>query len=202
MILDGSRECTGCHETRPIADFSPLSSGPGGRNRRCRACVREYFIAYRARQREGLPETLFRGAQVSRDAGELTRICASCERVLPMEDFRQRPNRNDFTLRCISCRSMPKTPARAWLWTTYRLRESDYESMHAAQEGVCAICQEAPKGPLVVDHDHSCCPGKKTCGKCVRGLLCDNCNRSLSVVEKFRDRTLAYLDKGTIGGEM
>jgi hypothetical protein len=37
---------------------------------------------------------------------------------------------------------------------------------------------------LAVDHNHGCCPGEKSCGKCVRGLLCDNCNQAIG---KFRD---------------
>lgn len=47
-----------------------------------------------------------------------------------------------------------------------------------------------------VDHDHKCCPGKTSCGKCVRGLLCGNCN---SVLGRMRDdptvfdRMAAYL---------
>lgn len=29
---------------------------------------------------------------------------------------------------------------------------------------------------LVVDHDHNCCPGVHSCGQCVRGLICHQCN--------------------------
>jgi Recombination endonuclease VII len=37
---------------------------------------------------------------------------------------------------------------------------------------------------LAVDHDHSCCPGDRSCGKCVRGLLCAKCNQCLHQVDE------------------
>lgn len=39
--------------------------------------------------------------------------------------------------------------------------------------------------PLQIDHDHACCPGNSSCGKCVRGLLCASCNTLLGAVDKF-----------------
>ena len=60
----------------------------------------------------------------------------------------------------------------------------EYREMVAQQEGKCAICGEVPKDRLRVDHDHSCCATKHSCGECVRGLLCGPCNTALG---SFRD---------------
>lgn len=73
--------------------------------------------------------------------------------------------------------------------TTYGVTREQYDEMHRAQGGVCACCGQPERmlnrrgeiKMLAVDHDHSCCPGKKSCGGCVRGLLCHSCNVGLGI---------------------
>jgi hypothetical protein len=71
----------------------------------------------------------------------------------------------------------------------YGISIDRYEELLAAQQGVCAICHQPERvvinaviAMLGVDHDHSCCPGKRSCGKCVRGLLCSRCGRGCGVL--------------------
>lgn len=47
----------------------------------------------------------------------------------------------------------------------------------------CQLCGSYTQ--LSVDHDHACCPGKRTCGGCTRGVLCRYCNMGLG---SFKDQ--------------
>lgn len=50
--------------------------------------------------------------------------------------------------------------------------------------GICQLCGESVEGKQMhIDHDHSCCPGKGSCGTCVRGILCRNCNVGLGFLK-------------------
>ena len=69
--------------------------------------------------------------------------------------------------------------------------------MYEDQQGLCALdgCTNPPE---CVDHDHSCCPGKRSCGGCVRGLTCKNCNLMLGFAEDSESKLLggaAYIRK-------
>lgn len=48
-------------------------------------------------------------------------------------------------------------------------------------EPVCSGCGKTQLEASVFhfDHDHNCCSGRKSCGKCYRGLLCQKCNIAL-----------------------
>ena len=88
----------------------------------------------------------------------------------------------------------------------YRLGEhgitsEEYNNMYDEQKGKCAICgihRSKLKKNLSIDHDHSCCNGTTSCGKCIRGLLCGRCNSVLGFVGDsigIIDKLKAYLIK-------
>ncbi len=56
-------------------------------------------------------------------------------------------------------------------------------SPSTAQITECALCG-SPYRRLVIDHDHSCCPGERACGKCFRGMLCRACNVALGMFQE------------------
>lgn len=60
----------------------------------------------------------------------------------------------------------------------------EFDAMFEAQGGCCAICKREPKdgdNRYPIDHDHRCCPERKSCERCRRGILCDHCNRALGL---------------------
>ena len=63
----------------------------------------------------------------------------------------------------------------------YQMSIADWESLFDSQGRRCACCDTEDSGGRgwMTDHDHSCCAGKISCGRCVRGILCCNCNLSL-----------------------
>lgn len=67
----------------------------------------------------------------------------------------------------------------------YHLSLEEFNGMLELQESKCAVCGTylATKQEQCIDHNHACCPTEcRSCGKCVRGILCQKCNRALSLV--------------------
>ncbi len=84
----------------------------------------------------------------------------------------------------------------------FGLSAQDYASMLASQSGRCAVCgTDTPRGQFNtwhIDHDHRCCPDSSSCGRCVRGLLCNNCNVGLGNLQDDPDvlrKAIEYLER-------
>lgn len=120
-------------------------------------------------------------------ASPAKRPCVVCQRHLPPEAFRASARRT-----CIECfRKRDRHRQRA---ARYGISEAQFVAMLAAQDGRCAICDEATESAagraLSVDHDHAT--------KAVRGLLCHPCNILLGMVDddpQMLLRAILYLAK-------
>lgn len=116
--------------------------------------------------------------------------CTKCCEERPTSEYNRDASRKDgLCNRCRSCRQSeqraryqadPEMKHRIGM-RRFSLTPEDYADLLTRQGGLCALCGRPPKGKrLMVDHDHGCCPGRaKSCGECVRGLLCFNCNVGL-----------------------
>jgi hypothetical protein len=53
----------------------------------------------------------------------------------------------------------------------------------AAENGRCPGCGVSllASNKVAVDHDHTCCNGNFSCGKCIRGILCRKCNSGMGM---------------------
>ena len=108
------------------------------------------------------------------------KLCLNgCFEVKPRTEFGRHPRSPDgLQPRCKECESSRLMVRRHGL--TYAEKATI-----ATDQGGCAICHRAHPGKKgwVVDHDHACCPGEKSCPKCRRGILCQWCNNTLGYAQ-------------------
>lgn len=122
------------------------------------------------------------------------RWCTTCRAELPLKDFQRDRNAPDGISR--ACRDCIRDRRIAEF---YGISGEQYRALLDGQGGVCQICRKPETAAhqmgtlrrLAVDHDHKCCPGQKSCGKCVRGLLCSRCNSAIG----FVDEDLAVIER-------
>lgn len=137
------------------------------------------------------------------------RICTNCSEKKPLTEFHKHRNsyrsvcKECRSLKAKAYRFRTSTPERremerlraqkyrderpfqAWsniLKSQYGITAEQWDTLLETQNNSCAICFSTEPGRgtrFAVDHDHNCCSGPRSCGDCVRGLLCHNCNLML-----------------------
>lgn len=149
--------------------------------------------AHIAQRAAGLPlrSTKNRIPCEARDA-QGNKWCFGCGCWKAEQEFSRSNGKKDgLQPRCKSCAKSVYNATHAEVRSAnrkgkYGLTREAFDALLAAQGGACAICRSDSPGSRfwAVDHDHACCPGKTSCGNCVRGLLCGPCNVGLGC---FRD---------------
>lgn len=170
-----TKYCPVCQNELALDAFWKNRRGKQGRQEKCKECKRSDDRArYDARKE----------VDFSHIGGKK---CAKCEQEKPLEEFYIAPTgtygRSPY---CKACKLIDSREyydkrkddlefrvrmAERSVKRRYNISLDEYKTLTS---GECEICGRTEK--LVLDHDHSCCSGPYSCGRCVRGTLCNNCN--------------------------
>lgn len=168
-----SKTCTSCNRDLPLLEFYKNKRNKDGYTYVCRDCRRQYRSTLLAKRIYTTPDL---------------KTCSRCSKTMDVEKFAcDKSTLDGLNSACKVCRRTAR------LLATYGISPEQHELL--SRNG-CNICGSSEG--LEVDHDHSCCPGRKSCGKCIRGVLCYNHNSGLG---KFQDdiqhleTAVAYLRK-------
>ncbi|MFF2714689.1 endonuclease domain-containing protein [Paenarthrobacter sp. NPDC058040] len=122
-----------------------------------------------------------RGRSVLRRDENGNKLCIGCVEWKPENGFSKASAATDgLNYICRQCHSSKRRNR------VYGIGLDEYEALLFAQNGHCRLCPHTPNAemPLVVDHNHKCCPGPASCGHCIRGLLCQRCNQGLGLLQE------------------
>lgn len=125
------------------------------------------------------------------------RVCTKCKQYKLWIDFDIKPKvSNGYSATCTNCRRKKDNDYN--LLRNYGINKDQREALWLKQNGKCKICKRqlvktmlegSRKRIACVDHNHVT--------DIVRGLLCDECNGAVGIIEKNRYRLqllITYID--------
>lgn len=138
-----------------------------------------------------------------------TKICYRCHESKDIELFvKAKQYKSGRSNMCKKCHSTYQArynkehfSDKRWTEKVYRrhgLSEDEYSALYAKFDGKCWLCKE--RQATEIDHDHSCC-SRFSCGKCIRGMLCQTCNLGLGMFGDSLDgimMAVVYLERSNV----
>lgn len=154
LFAQGQACCKECSEVKALDQFGRNSRSRLGVMPKCKPCTNRQMKTYsdKAKAQD------YEGFQTSRR--KLRRDWAARQKQQDPEKYTARLREEGLKHR-------------------YGITLHQFNIMLAEQDGRCAICMAVNPKEWHVDHDHECCPGRKSCGNCLRGVLCEACNIAL-----------------------
>lgn len=150
--------CKKCSTLKPLDLFYNNKNSKDGLTAYCKTCTKSYYHS----------------AKVLYEKPEI-KECSKCNEQLPQDYFYNRKHTKDgLSTMCKRCSSNSSIASR------FKLTLAEYDEM--VSRG-CDACGSHER--LCIDHDHSCCPGQLTCGSCIRGVLCGDCNSAEGFIKSI-----------------
>lgn len=168
----GQKRCSKCSTFKDTSEFHKWSKGQDGLKLQCKSCVRNYDQLEDDPKRK-MPRKVNENGQIN---------CRNCGGYFDESEMRDLKKNAKTQTYCQSCYPIVY---RMRLVAKYGITNEQYEDMLEQQNYSCKICggkETTFRKRLSIDHDHSCCAGEGSCGKCIRGLLCHHCNAALGNV--------------------
>jgi len=126
--------------------------------------------------------------------------CISCTKTKTLELFRGKRNN---CKKCESDMQMRRHRLKPDYEKEYHSTIRRFKRHNTTQEWFdnhslngCNVCGSFVN--LVIDHNHGCCPNSNSCGKCLRVILCNNCNTAEGLLHSdvYRIKKLiTYIEK-------
>lgn len=140
------------------------------------------------------------------------KICTKCGITKPLEEFHwankgKTYKRGDCRICCLIKHNAHKKkyPEKTKLNHRYAVVKHKYGISREQLDGMlqdvnfkCPICNCQINQFAAIDHDHSCCNRNGSCGACVNGVLCMQCNAGLGYLKdspELLKNALAYLER-------
>lgn len=80
----------------------------------------------------------------------------------------------------------------------HKITQDWFDAKLVEQNNKCALCLKEFIETPHIDHDHQCCPKLRSCEKCRRDLLCEDCNLGLGRFEdnaEVLERAIQYVKR-------
>lgn len=149
------KKCSKCNKELPVSEFWKDKYKKDGLRTACRTCNannKEYLRKYNQRTKEQRKEYRIKNSEKLKKSA------------------REWQKNNPDRVKLLKRKSNLKK---------YGLSIEDYDILLKLQGGSCAICNSVNN--LQIDHDHKCCQDNaRSCGNCVRGIICGNCNTMIA----------------------
>jgi len=169
--------CNKCKNRTSLKEFHVDNSSKDGRKSWCKRCSRESALRWRN-------ENILRA------------------RATASKWYKENPDKaNEKSSNWYYANK--RTFRNAFLKRTHNITLFEWEKLFDGQDRKCAICRtnkpgKPPFNSWATDHDRKCCSKEKSCGKCIRGILCARCNKGIGLLqdnEIFLGNAILYLRK-------